>query len=387
MGYRAGFVGEAQFTYTWPDAYAKAQRGLAFLRKRLERAELPLHRDDIVEYPGAQLDVGRLGSRRRTTRTSRARRPVCGALPGRDRGPQGLHRERAALQQRSGRRRRGRHPAAAQGAVRLWPCLVPREHVVQSVEMLEPATAAEPCGWPTSPTAGPATRATPATSGSSPTTTTGTRCCARRLTEERVAEHYGDLVKGTVTRYELPGHPGAQLRAHRCAGRRRHDVAALRPSGQGHVRLAAPDGAAVSDAVVVTRRGSMAVVTLNRPEPRNPLDPELSAALLRRGPRRVRRRRGPLGRHRRRGLRVLRRGRPAPDAPPAAPPARRPTAWPAAIVELHRLMLQAPEAAGRAVDGPAYAGGMGLAGICDVVLATRARAVRDAGGHASACSR
>lgn len=27
----------------------------------------------------------------------------------------------------------------------------------------------------------------------------------RELTEERVAEHYGDLVKGTVTRYELPG--------------------------------------------------------------------------------------------------------------------------------------------------------------------------------------
>lgn len=27
----------------------------------------------------------------------------------------------------------------------------------------------------------------------------------REVTEERVAEHYGDLVKGTVTRYELPG--------------------------------------------------------------------------------------------------------------------------------------------------------------------------------------
>lgn len=25
------------------------------------------------------------------------------------------------------------------------------------------------------------------------------------LSEERVAEHYGDLVRGTVTRYELPG--------------------------------------------------------------------------------------------------------------------------------------------------------------------------------------
>ena len=51
MGYRAGFVGEAQFTYTWPDAYAKAQRGLAFLRKRLERADFR-YTEDIVEYLG-----------------------------------------------------------------------------------------------------------------------------------------------------------------------------------------------------------------------------------------------------------------------------------------------------------------------------------------------
>lgn len=27
----------------------------------------------------------------------------------------------------------------------------------------------------------------------------------REVTEERVTAHYGDLVKGTVTRYELPG--------------------------------------------------------------------------------------------------------------------------------------------------------------------------------------
>jgi hypothetical protein len=27
----------------------------------------------------------------------------------------------------------------------------------------------------------------------------------RELTEERVAAHFGDLVKGTVTRYEMPG--------------------------------------------------------------------------------------------------------------------------------------------------------------------------------------
>lgn len=33
----------------------------------------------------------------------------------------------------------------------------------------------------------------------------GYELLCRELTEQRVAEHYGDLVKGTVTRYELPG--------------------------------------------------------------------------------------------------------------------------------------------------------------------------------------
>ena len=28
MGYRAGFVGEIVFTYSWPDAWAKSQRGI-----------------------------------------------------------------------------------------------------------------------------------------------------------------------------------------------------------------------------------------------------------------------------------------------------------------------------------------------------------------------
>ncbi|GAA3759092.1 hypothetical protein GCM10022225_50690 [Plantactinospora mayteni] len=33
----------------------------------------------------------------------------------------------------------------------------------------------------------------------------GYRILCREVTEERVAAHFGDLVKGTVTRYELPG--------------------------------------------------------------------------------------------------------------------------------------------------------------------------------------
>jgi enoyl-CoA hydratase/carnithine racemase len=41
-------------------------------------------------------------------------------------------------------------------------------------------------------------------------------------------------------------------------------------------------------------------------------------------------------------------------------------------VDLHRMMLQAPKPVIAAVNGPAYAGGLGLAGLADVVLASRA---------------
>ena len=66
MGYRAGFIGEAEFTYTWPDAYAKAQRGLTFLKNRLERAGFE-HEDDLVEYLGHN-SSGVPSCRSRTTR-------------------------------------------------------------------------------------------------------------------------------------------------------------------------------------------------------------------------------------------------------------------------------------------------------------------------------
>ena len=143
MGYRAGFVGEAQFTYTWPDAYAKAQRGLAFLRKRLERAGFR-HTEDIVEYPG---HTSMWGSRvpapddpdllelvvryaARCPDATEARKVFTESVPLYNNGPAGV----AGV---------GTRPPLKE-LYAIWPCLVPREHVVQRVEMLEPATAAAP---------------------------------------------------------------------------------------------------------------------------------------------------------------------------------------------------------------------------------------------------
>ena len=143
MGYRAGFVGEAQFTYTWPDAYAKAQRGLAFLRKRLQRADFR-YTEDIVEYPG---HTSMWGSRvpapddpdllelvvryaARCPDATEARKVFTESVPLYNNGPAGV----AGV---------GTRPPLKE-LYAIWPCLVPREHVVQRVEMLEPATAAAP---------------------------------------------------------------------------------------------------------------------------------------------------------------------------------------------------------------------------------------------------
>jgi enoyl-CoA hydratase/carnithine racemase len=131
----------------------------------------------------------------------------------------------------------------------------------------------------------------------------------------------------------------------------------------------------VSDGpVVVSRRGPLAVLTLDRPDERNPLDQEMSAALLAsmadamadpdvravaiaaNGPAFCAG--GDL-----RQMKVL-----------AEQPAEQAYAWPEDIVALHKAALDAPKPMIALVDGPAYAGGMGLAGLCDILLATeRAR--------------
>jgi Acyclic terpene utilisation family protein AtuA len=141
MGYRAGFVGEAQFTYTWPDAYAKAQRGLEFLRKRLARANFR-YTEEVVEYLG---HTSMWGSRlpppedpelpevvvryaARCPDATEARKVFTESVPLYNNGPAGV----AGV---------GTRPPLKE-LYAIWPCLVPREHVAQRVEMLETETTA-----------------------------------------------------------------------------------------------------------------------------------------------------------------------------------------------------------------------------------------------------
>lgn len=136
MGYRAGFIGEAVFTYTWPDAYAKAQRGLEFLRRRLERAAF-VRDDDLVEYighnsmwgnripppddPDLQEIVVRYAAR--CPDATQARKVFTESVPLYNNGPAGV----AGV---------GTRPPLKE-LFAIWPCLIPRDLVTQSVQMLE----------------------------------------------------------------------------------------------------------------------------------------------------------------------------------------------------------------------------------------------------------
>lgn len=121
--------------------------------------------------------------------------------------------------------------------------------------------------------------------------------------------------------------------------------------------------------VIIDREGSLGRIILNRPEARNPLDRATSAGVL-----------AGLRRHFAdpavRSVVISGSG----DAFCAGGDLKQMAAfqdmapiaawsWPAAIVEAHKLMLAADKPVIAAVNGPASAGGMGLAGMCDIIVA------------------
>lgn len=125
----------------------------------------------------------------------------------------------------------------------------------------------------------------------------------------------------------------------------------------------------MTDLVVSERRGTMQVLVLNQPELRNPLDKETST-LLRDALREAFvdpevRSIGITGT----GDAFCAGGNLRQMAEFSQIPVEEAYAWPQAIVDLHKDMLDAPKPVVAAVNGPAFAGGMGLAGMCDVVIA------------------
>ena len=136
MGYRAGFVGEVQFTYTWPDAWGKAQRGIEFLRNRLATADFRCD-DDLIEYVGwnsmwgdrlppptdPELPEIVVRYAARCATPEEARKVFTESVPLYNNGPAGV----AGV---------GTRPPLKE-LYAVWPCLVPREHIVQSVDLLE----------------------------------------------------------------------------------------------------------------------------------------------------------------------------------------------------------------------------------------------------------
>ncbi len=212
----------------------------------------------------------------------------------------------------------------------------------------------------------------------------GYRVLLREVTPERVAEHFGDLVLGTVTRYELPGIrslnfvlTGALDGGGTMSLRSDHlgkvmYTWLLRMEIDGSSDQASVPVATSDSPVRVTRRGGLAVVTLARPATRNALDESMARALLA----------------------AVEAACVDPTARAVAIAADGPAfcaggdlramaavragggqaayTWAQPIVDLHRLALRADKPLIALVDGPAYAGGMGLAGLCDIVIATEA---------------
>jgi hypothetical protein len=137
MGYRAGFVGEAHFTYTWPDAYAKARAGIAFLEERLRQADFKSD-ETLVEFIGHNSMWGRelIGDPEdpelnevvvrfaaRCPTEIEAKKVFTESVPLYNNGPAGL----------SGI---GTRPPIKE-LFGVWPCLLPREHITIRTEILE----------------------------------------------------------------------------------------------------------------------------------------------------------------------------------------------------------------------------------------------------------
>jgi len=136
MGYRAGWIGEAQFTYTWPHACEKARRGIEFLRRRLDRADFQAQ-DTIVEYLGWNSSWGALQVppphsedvlevvvrfAARCADAEDARKVFTQSVPLYNNGPAGV----------SGI---GTRPPIKE-LYGLWPALVPREVITQRVSFV-----------------------------------------------------------------------------------------------------------------------------------------------------------------------------------------------------------------------------------------------------------
>ena len=137
MGYRAGFVGEAQFTYTWPDAVKKAKAGLEFLAERLQQVGFKAE-EERVEYIGVNSmwgpesipdpddpDLPEVVVRYAARCASRedARKVFTESVPLYNNGPAGA----------SGI---GTRPPIKE-LFGIWPCMIPREFITQKVEITE----------------------------------------------------------------------------------------------------------------------------------------------------------------------------------------------------------------------------------------------------------
>ena len=265
------------------------------------------------------------------------------------------------LQQRARRRCRCWHATAAQGAV----C---------GLAVLGPARAHRPVGRP----AGGVTWAADLAHGRSGDK--GDTCNVglvayddagfalpqREVTAERVREHFGDLVRGTASASCRTSAPSTS--------------SSPAPSMAGGVALRSDHLGKVMYAWLLRMKSSHERRRPRHParqprhrhaEPSRGAQPARSgdgARIARRDDVAVRRRLGAVRRHCRRRRGVLRGRQPAPDGPLSR--ACRARGLRLAGGDRRAAPADAACEACRRRGWPAYAGGMGLAGMCDIVLAT-----------------